>query len=289
MGDVIVEFDVPARMRDGIVLRGDIYRPSTEGRWPVLLARLPYGKNTPKFIAMLDPIAAARRGFVVVLQDTRGRFASEGDWDPLTFEATDGYDTVRWAAALPHSNGSVGMFGTSYFAYTQWMAALAKPPELKAISPRMVWSDPSDGLFARGGTYELGGAVSWSLAHGFDVLARRHAGDPAALDQAVASLVSDLDAAAHTTYWELPTGQHPVFDRHDIPELGFQRSRREPAWRQVCAIAGRQAEVELPTLHTGTWYNIFCQGTLDNFTASRAAGRPARLIMGPWSHSNTSG
>jgi uncharacterized protein len=207
----------------------------------------------------------------------------------LTFEATDGYDTVRWAAALPHSNGSVGMFGTSYFAYTQWMAALAKPPELKAISPRMVWSDPSDGLFARGGTYELGGAVSWSLAQGFDVLARRHAGDPAALDQAVASLVSDLDAAAHTTYWELPTGQHPVFDRHDIPELGFQRSRREPAWRQVCAIAGRQAEVELPTLHTGAWYDIFCQGTLDNFTASRAAGRPARLIMGPWSHSNTSG
>jgi uncharacterized protein len=69
MGDVIVEFDVPARMRDGIVLRGDIYRPSTEGHWPVLLARLPYGKNTPKFIAMLDPIAAARRGFVVVLQE----------------------------------------------------------------------------------------------------------------------------------------------------------------------------------------------------------------------------
>ncbi len=287
--EVILDFDVPATMRDGVTLRADIYRPATEGRRPVLLTRLPYGKNTPKFIAMLDPIGAARRGFVVVVQDTRGRFASDGDWEPWTSEGNDGYDTVRWAADLPHSNGSVGMFGTSYFAYTQWMAALAQPPELKAISPRMVFSDPRDGLFARGGAYELGNAVSWALAQGFDLLARRHVGDPAALDQALASLVADVDAVAHAAYWELPTGQHPVFDRHDIPELGSQRSPHEPVRRQVCTLAGRQAEVDLPTLHTGAWYDIFCQGTLDNFTASRAAGRPATLIMGPWSHSNTTG
>jgi putative CocE/NonD family hydrolase len=287
MTDMTVEFDVPATMRDGVVLRADVYRPSAGGPWPVLLTRLPYGKNTPKFIAMLDPIGAARRGFLVVIQDTRGRFASEGDWDPFTFESEDGYDTVRWAAALPHSNGAVGMFGTSYFAYTQWMAALAKPPELRAISPRMVWSDPNDGLFARGGAYELGQGVSWSLEQGFNLLARRHAGNPAALDPAVARLVTDVDNLAHATYWELPSGQQPVFDRHSFPEPGFRRSRREPRWRQVSTIAGRQAEVELPTLHTGAWYDIFCQGTLDNFTASRAAGRPATLIMGPWSHSNT--
>src|SRR5690349_10517587 len=80
--DVTVEMDVPATMRDGVVLRADVYSPTTGGPWPVLLARLPYGKNTPKFTAMLDPVGAARRGFVVVVQDTRGRFASEGEWEP---------------------------------------------------------------------------------------------------------------------------------------------------------------------------------------------------------------
>ena len=288
MLDVTVELDVPATMRDGVVLRADVYSPTTDGPCPVLLTRLPYGKNTPKFTAMLDPVGAARRGFVVVVQDTRGRFASEGEWEPWTFEAQDGYDTVQWAAALPQSNGSVGMFGTSYFALTQWMAAIAKPPELKAISPRMVWSDPNDGLFARGGAYELGNAVSWSLAQGFDLLTRRHADDPAARAQAIVSLVEDLDATATTTYWELPAGQHPVFERHRLPEPGFQRSRREPEW-SACRVAGRQSEVDLPSLHTGAWYDIFCQGTLDNYTAARAAGRPATLIMGPWSHSGTTG
>jgi putative CocE/NonD family hydrolase len=288
MLDVTVELDRPATMRDGVVLRADVYRPSASGPWPVLLTRLPYGKNTPKFIAMLDPVGAARRGFIVVLQDTRGRFASDGEWDPFTAEASDGYDTVRWAAALPHSNGSLGMFGTSYFAYTQWMAASKKPPELKAISPRMTWSHPDDGLFARGGAHELGNAVPWSLTQGFDILARRHADDPAELRQALEALIEDLDAAAESTYWVTPADRHPIFERHGIPDA-YQRSRREPERSAVCRIAGRQTEVDLPSLHTGAWYDIFCQGTLDNFMAARAGGSPATLIMGPWSHSGTGG
>jgi uncharacterized protein len=288
MLDVTIELDLPATMRDGTVLKADVYRPTVGGPWPVLLTRLPYGKNNPKFTGMLDPVGAARRGFIVVLQDTRGRFASEGDWEPFTFEASDGYDSVRWAAALPHSTGSVGMFGTSYLAYTQWMAALAEPPELKAISPRMTWSDSNDGLFARGGAYELGNAVPWSLTQGFDILTRRYADDPGELRQALDALIEDLDAAAKRTYWEVPAGRHPVFERHGLPD-GFQRSRREPEWSEVCSIAGRQGDVDLPSLHTGAWYDIFCQGTLDNFMAARAGGRPATLIMGPWSHSNTAG
>jgi putative CocE/NonD family hydrolase len=83
MADVLVEHDVAAAMRDGTVLRADVYRPVGDGRWPVLLARLPYGKQMPTLIALLDPLAAARRGFVVVIQDTRGRFASDGDWEPI--------------------------------------------------------------------------------------------------------------------------------------------------------------------------------------------------------------
>ncbi len=134
-----IEFDVPAEMRDGTVPRADVYRPGGAGPWPVLLARLPYGKQTPVMTVLLDPLAAARRGFLVVIQDTRGRFASEGEWEPWTYEESDGYDTVRWAAGLPGSNGSVGMIGGSYFGNTQWMAALSKPPELKAIAPLITW------------------------------------------------------------------------------------------------------------------------------------------------------
>ncbi|MEO6083946.1 MAG: CocE/NonD family hydrolase [Umezawaea sp.] len=284
-----IEHDVPAAMRDGVVLRADVYRPSGDGPWPVLLARLPYGKNTPMFVGFMDLVGKARRGFLVVVQDTRGRYASDGEWEPWTFEMDDGYDTVRWAAALPGSNGSVGMFGGSYFGNTQWMAALAKPPELKAIAPMITWSEPDDGLFARGGASELGISVPWSLMQGVDTLLRRHADDPMAQGQALMGLLTDIDAVAKTTYWELPAGHHPVFERHGIRELGFERSLREPEWSDACRVAGRQVEVDLPSLNTGGWYDIFSQGTLDNFTAMRAAGRPAKLVMGPWSHTGTMG
>jgi hypothetical protein len=289
MVDVTVEQDVPATMRDGTVLRADVYRPATGGPWPVLLARLPYGKNVPATAAFLDPLGMARRGFIIVIQDTRGRFASDGEWEPWTFEADDGYDTVRWAAALPGSNGSVGMFGGSYFGNTQWMAALSKPPELMAIAPMITWSEPDDGLFSRGGAIELGITLPWSLGQGVDTLMRRHADNPAALVGALAALIRDLDEVATTGYWELPAGRHPAFVRHAIPELGFERSRREPGWSASCRVAGRQQEVGLPSLHIGGWYDIFCQGMLDNFMAIRAAGRPATLIMGPWTHINNSG
>jgi predicted acyl esterase len=93
---VLVELDVPAKMRDGVTLRANVYRPP-EGRWPVLLTRLPYGKDLGVGSAALDPIQAARRGYVVIAQDTRGRFASEGEWNPFESEAEDGFDTIAWA------------------------------------------------------------------------------------------------------------------------------------------------------------------------------------------------
>jgi len=284
MPAVNIEFDVPATMRDGTVLRADVYRPGSGGPWPVLLTRHPYGKGEPFFIGHIDPLGMAKRGFMVVIQDTRGRFASDGEWEPWTYEEADGYDTVRWAAALPGANGSVGMFGGSYFGNTQWMAALSKAPELKAIAPQITWSDPDDGLFARGGASELGITVPWSLTQGIDTVLRRHAGDPAALRQALGSLVAEIDGARSGAYWELPAGQHPAFARHGVPELGFERSLREPGWSAACRVAGRHAEIELPSLNIGGWFDIFCQGTLDNFGAMREAGRPANLIMGPWGH-----
>lgn len=286
MAEILIEFDVPAEMRDGTVLRADVYRPGGTGPWPVLLARLPYGKPTSMMGVVLDPLAAARRGFLVVIQDTRGRFASEGEWEPWSYEERDGYDTVRWAAALPGSNGSVGMIGGSYFGNTQWMAALSKPPELKAIAPMITWSDPEDGLWTRGGAIELGITAPWTLLQGADTLMRRHRTDLVGLVSGVTGLVRDLDGLARGGYGELPAGRFPAFARHDLPELGYERSRREPEWARSCTVAGRHDEVDLPTFQLGGWYDIFTQGTLDNFTAMRRAGRSATLIMGPWTHTN---
>ncbi|MEH0420819.1 CocE/NonD family hydrolase [Streptomyces sp. B21-083] len=286
MADIQIELNLPAEMRDGTLLRADVYRPGGTGPWPVLLSRLPYGKQTPMMAAMIDPLAAARRGFMVVVQDTRGRFASEGEWEPWTYEESDGYDTVRWAAALPGANGSVGMVGGSYFGNTQWMAALSKPPELKAIAPMITWSDPEDGLWTRGGAIELGITAPWTLLQGADTLMRRHRTDLDGLVSGVTGLVRDLDGLARGGYGELPAGRFPAFARHDLPELGYERSRREPEWARSCTVAGRHDEVDLPTFQLGGWYDIFTQGTLDNFTAMRRAGRSATLIMGPWTHTN---
>ncbi|MEU9172903.1 CocE/NonD family hydrolase [Streptomyces sp. NPDC048420] len=221
------------------------------------------------------------------LSRTRGAGSPpRGEWEPWTYEESDGYDTVRWAAALPGSNGSVGMIGGSYFGNTQWMAALSKPPELKAIAPLITWSDPDDGLFSRGGAIELGITVPWSLMQGADTLMRRHRTDPGALVGSLGGLVRDLDGLADGGYGELPAGRFPAFVRHDLLELGYERSRREPEWARSCTVAGRHDEVDLPTFQLGGWYDIFTQGTLDNFTAMRRAGRSATLIMGPWTHTN---
>src|SRR5579884_3863807 len=149
--EITVDFDIPATLRDGTVLRANVYRPAGEGRWPVLLTRLPYGKDLPLGTSFLDPVQAARRGYVVVVQDTRGRFASEGDWSPFRFEAEDGFDAIAWAAGLPYADGQVGTYGASYFGFTQWSAATLQPPALKAMVPAITWADPFNGLSYRGG------------------------------------------------------------------------------------------------------------------------------------------
>src|SRR5579883_442053 len=175
---IVVDYDVPARMRDGTTLRANIYRPAGEGQWPVLLTRLPYGKDLPLGSAILDPVQAARRGYVVIVQDTRGRFTSEGDWVPMANEARDGIDTIEWASRLPYSNGQVGMYGASYFGFTQWSAAVEQPPALKTMIPLFTWSDPFNGVVFRGGALELGTMAHWQLQMGMDVLMRRYRNDP---------------------------------------------------------------------------------------------------------------
>ncbi|GIH15691.1 CocE/NonD family hydrolase [Rugosimonospora africana] len=252
-GEVDVEVDVEATMRDGTVLRADVYRPAGGGPWPTLLVRTPYDKRDPGILDVLDPPGAARAGFAVAVQDVRGRYASGGEWVPLLHEREDGYDSVRWAARLPGADGRVGMYGPSYLGYTQWAAMAAAPPELVAAVPAFTWSDPSDGLTARGGAEELGLIGQWTLGLGYDVLRRRGV-DAGELTEALNS----------DRFWD-PS----VVDRLRLP-------RPVPPTQ-----AGRGG---VPALIVAGWYDSFLQGSLDNYRSDTDA-----LIVGPWSHNNQSG
>ena len=137
---VKIEQNVPVPMRDGVILRADVHRPDQGGPYPVLVQRTPYGKsgNFDRFV---------KAGYIVVSQDVRGRYESEGKYESFyrfkTHDAEDGYDTVEWAAKLPNSTGKVGTFGTSASAFLQWRLAPLHPPSLVAMSacsiPAQIW------------------------------------------------------------------------------------------------------------------------------------------------------
>src|SRR5450755_4837188 len=155
---VTFEPDVAMKTRDGVTLYADVFRPKADGQFPILLQRTPYGKNNDISIAL----RGAARGYVMIIQDVRGRFASEGEWYVFKHESEDGYDAVEWAAALPYSNGKVGMFGGSYVGATQMLAAIAHPPHLAGICPVVTASNYQDGWTYQGGAFEQSFNESWT-------------------------------------------------------------------------------------------------------------------------------
>ena len=160
---VLVEKDVPMTTRDGVTLRADVYRPDAAGRFPVLLSRLPYDKNLRPRPGDIDYFV--ERGYVVAMQDTRGRFASEGeDYYPLIWEAQDGYDAVEWAAGLPWSDGNVGTMGQSYLGATQYLLVPTRPPHLKAAFPVSAAADFHQcWVYHTGGAFELGWQIPYAI------------------------------------------------------------------------------------------------------------------------------
>ncbi len=292
---VTIDFNVPAEMRDGIVLHANIYRPAGDERWPVLLTRTPYGKDFPNASQVLDPVLAARRGYVVIVQDTRGRFASAGEWDPMRNEALDGVDTIAWAAQLPYSNGEVGMFGASYLGFTQWSAAVQRPAALKVMIPYITWNDPFNGQLFRGGALELGVAASWQLFVGANVLMRRHAldTDPRQLGADMFMWAREVDTLGTQGYKSLPLKDFGPAKRNSIGPAFFEAVEHpmDREYTEPITLRGKQELVTVPTFHIGGWYDIFLQDTLENFRVMREHGgtpqaRQSKLLIGPWSHTN---
>jgi putative CocE/NonD family hydrolase len=217
------------------------------------------------------------------VQDTRDGSPAEEDSDPYWFEREDGYDSVEWAARLPGSNGRVGMYGCSYMGYTQWAAALERPPSLAAIAPGLTWSDPMDGAFMRGGALELGRPVMDALLARVGVLARL---PPAEEERArrIAAVVDDFDRLAMDGMWDLPVDDMAVLRRHDALIGLTRRTLSDPDLSSWCRIEGGHEDVRVPSFNIAGWYDVFLQGTLDNYTTMAASGRSARLVVGPWTH-----
>ena len=281
--DIIIERNVAMQTRDGVTLRADIYRPSGDGPFFVLLQRTPYSKDNTAVFAR----KAAERGYMVVAQDVRGRFTSEGEWYTFKHESEDGYDSVEWAAALPHSNGKVGMFGGSYVGATQMLAAISRPPHLAGICPVVTASNYHENWTYQGGAFEQWFNESWTTGLAQDTFNRRvtEARNPLVGSKILPLrqyLIFNLDLSPNSSNFAriiapyfLDWLDHPTYDSY---------------WKQW-SIEENYDKIQVPALTIAAWYDIFQDGSLRNFTGlqahadNEAARKGQRLLVTVGGHS----
>lgn len=280
--EVSVEKDVPVPMRDGTVLYADVYRPVGLKLAPVLLVRTPYNKVNAQTGVYAHPIWYARFGYIVVVQDTRGRWKSEGEWYPFRHEADDGRDTLDWLKTLPGSNGLIATYGFSYCGTTQLMAAIGAGTSVAAMVPAMTGSDFYEGWTYRGGALQLAFARNWAWFLGREAVRRQR--NSVKEEQLTETLLN-----AQTQYWthmppsldaEGPAHYYYDWITHDIDDDYWKR------W----SIKTRYSQISAPALHIGGWYDIFVDGVIDNFnglrqlSANEHSRQNQKLVIGPWHH-----
>src|SRR5215217_9540964 len=276
---VAIEQSVKVKMRDGVTHAADIYRPVSDEKFPVLLERTPY--NRADEAAMANELAS--HGYIVLLQDTRGRYESGGDFYPFRDESSDGFDTVEWAAQLDRSNGKVGMFGGSYVGATQMLAAMAVPPHLVAIFPYVTASEYYDGW-----TYQNGALMQWFTSSWTSGLA-------------VDTLRRQAESSQSPKEWvkNLPLERYPILNASQPPQLApyfrdWLTHERDDAFWQKIRVSDHYREMTVMGLHAGGWHDLFLKGSIKNFTglqkeaATGASRSGQKLIVGPWAHAPTS-
>lgn len=264
--NVFIQHEVPMKTRDGITLFADIYRPKSADKFPVILMRTPYDKSVGWAVGPAFKIVP--RGYVLIIQDVRGRYTSEGEWYPFRHEQNDGYDAVEWAAALPYSNGQVGMMGASYVGATQVLAAIAHPPHLTAIAPNMTASNYHDGWTYQSGAFEQWFDQNWTTQLAQNTLQR---------------VISD-NTNALVGAGTLPLANYPVFNFGQLPADAQLTASIAPYyldwlahpdydqyWKQW-SIEEHYSEIAVPMLNVGAWYDIFNGGTLRNYMGAKAHG-----------------
>jgi putative CocE/NonD family hydrolase len=276
---VTIQQGVSVKMRDGVSLVADVYRPVSDEKFPVLLERTPYNRTNEAGTA--NTLAA--HGYIVVLQDTRGRFGSGGEFYPFRNESADGFDTVEWAAKLDQSNGKVGMFGGSYVGATQLLAAMAVPPHLVSIFPYVTASEYYDGWTYQNGALMQWFSSSWTSGLVIDTLRRQ-----TEVAQAPKEWVKNLPLQ---DYALLKTPQPSALAPYFRDWLSHER---DDAYWQQWRVSDHYPRMTVMGLHAGGWHDLFLKGSIKNYTglqqgaATSEARAGQRLIVGPWAHAPTS-
>lgn len=293
--DVVVHRDVMVRMRDGVHLATDIYRPAgTDAPLPVIFERTPYDKSgTPRTefsvnapVPMSRPdlaIHLARKGYVVIWQDCRGRYKSEGVFTKYLSEGEDGYDAMEWIAAQPWQNGRVGTMGLSYDAHTQMAMACLNPPGLACMA---VDSGGFSNAFTcgirQGGAFEMKQAT-WAYHRGIE------AGDAVAARAIQSENLRDWFGAMPWTKGRSPVRWNAEYEDYLLEQ--WQSGTFDDFWKKVGIYAAGYYDVfpKVPTIFMSSWYDAYVHTTLENFTGLKGdPDRPLALIMGPWTHGNRS-
>lgn len=287
----VEEKNLPATMRDGTLLRADVYRPDADGKFPTLLTRTIYDKEGSREsdVGACTGHKLAERGYVVVIQDVRGRYASEGEFRPGFFsadhsDAEDGYDTVEWAARLPWSTGKVATFGNSYPGWTQWVLAPTRPPHLVTMLASGIVANQLDRELS--GVLRLGRVLDWTI-NTLSVDTGRRLGDPwkPRTEEETRRLWRERDQ--HKWLWFLPLMEIPD---EVMPGMGrhWRRWLEDHATDHFRFLEKHRA-VNVPVLSMTGWYDQQI-GTIKHFTGmvengmTEHARRNQRLIIGPWTH-----
>lgn len=273
-----VERNVPCELRDGVTSYADVYRPQDTEPLPALVVSVPYDRNVAESnVGFAHPAWYARQGYIVVAHDTRGRYQSEGTFNPFFSEGDDVAELVEWASRLQGCDGRVATYGFSYSGLNQLLAAQQNPGPLQAIAPAFTAGSPYHEWFYRQGALSLAFAASWANFLALDTAARR--GDDTALAQ-LSSALGD----AQKWYWALPLDAYPPLGDGNAPYFfdWIAHPTYDEFWR---AIEVEHERIEQPALHVGGWYDVFVRGTVRNFTELTKTGHaPQKLVLGPWHH-----
>jgi len=264
--------------RDGIRLDADVYRPDADGEFPVLLMRQPYGRAIASTVVYAHPIWYASHGYIVVIQDVRGRGSSEGTFRLFENDIEDGEDTIHWASGLPGSNGTVGMYGFSYQGMTQLYAAAKRPEPLKVLCPAMLGYDLYADWAYEGDAFCLQASLGWAMQLAAET-ARRE---------------GNLDAY-QTLYTAAQTALtcDPVSGNSDIlnalaPDSFYHDWLAHPTPDEYWEILSPRQyiqDVDVPMLHIGGWYDTYLRGTIRCYQErARCSQALQQLWIGPWAH-----
>lgn len=278
-------YNLETPMRDGVILRGDLYRPAEDGRWPVLLMRTVFRKrDMGRSFQQYDPSYYVRRGYAVFIQDVRGLGESDGEFDRFTADGPDGYDTVEWLAAQPWCTGNVGMVGSYYAGYLQLMAALEAPPHLRAICPMQTSVSINRDCDNRG--FLFASHVGWCMSRLVNRL-RDGRYDEATTSEMLPKLLDWLSDYPVSQLSVMPLERMPALRDTPFPLLRDYRRHLLEGFDDFDLLhkEGRDADltrVKTPAFYVCGWYDSSRTPLIDHCVTQRRAGVDSRVLVAPW-------